>query len=62
MKVKLDDDSFSEAVAADLLWHAEHAESKTTQNVCLQAAFYYMTFDQVAKYLGSREVAEEYFI
>ncbi len=62
MKVKLDDDSFSEAVATDLLWHAEHAERKVTQNACLQDAFYYMTFDQVAEYLGSREVAEEYFI
>ena len=59
--ILVDDDSFGEGVAADLLWHAEHAEQKHMREACLTAAFYYMTFDQVAQYLGSVEEAGEYF-
>lgn len=61
MKVVIDEDGFTLAVAEDLLWHAEAADLPKMREHLLQAAFYYMTFDQVAQYLGSTEEAEEYF-
>ena len=60
-RVKVDEDWFSEAVAEDLLWHAQHAESAVLRKAAVRMAAYYMTFDQVAQYMGSKEAAEEYF-
>ena len=59
--VDLDDEWYSRTVAADLLWHAEHAEGPKMRAACLRVAFYHMTFDQVAQYLGCTEAAEEVF-
>jgi len=59
--VEVDEDGFSRLVAEDLLWSAENAEEADIQKACLKAALYYMTFEQVAQYLGSAEEAEEYF-
>ena len=61
MKVDVDNEWLTAAVAADLLWHAEHAEGPKTRAACLRVAFYHMTFDQVAQYLGCIEAAEEVF-
>ena len=61
MKVDVDNEGLTAAVAADLLWHAEHAEGPKMRAACLRVAFYHMTFDQVAQYLGCTEAAEEVF-
>ena len=60
-RVDLDSEWFSGAVAKDLLWHAENAERGKLRKACMEVAAYYMTFDQLAQYLGSTELAEEYF-
>ena len=57
----LDEDWFSAEVAKDLLWHAENAERGKLRKACMEVAAYYMTFNQLAQYLGSTELAEEYF-
>jgi hypothetical protein len=61
MGVNLNEEWFAATVAEDLLWHAENAEGPKLRAACRRAAFYYMTFDQVAQYLGSTEAAEEVF-
>ena len=61
MKVDVDNEGLTAAVAEDLLWHAEHAEGPKMRAACLKVAFYHMTFDQVAQYLGCTEAAEEVF-
>jgi len=61
-RVKVDEDWFSEAVAEDLLWHAQYAESPKLRKAAFKVATYYMTFEQVAQYLGSVDEAEEYFV
>ena len=61
MIVDVDNEGLTAAVAADLLWHAEHAEGPKMRAACLKVAFYHMTFDQVAQYLGCTEAAEEVF-
>ncbi len=52
---------FEEAIAKDLLWQSENADNDRAQEALMIAAFHYMTFEQVAKYLGSGNLAEEYF-
>ena len=59
--MKVDIDVPSEAFAEDLLWHAENTHSADLKGPLLRVAFYYMTFEQVAQYLGSESEAEEYF-
>lgn len=61
MGVNLNEEWLTCVIAEDLLWHAENAESPKMRAACRRAAFYYMTFDQVAQYLGSIEAAEEVF-
>ena len=61
MIVDVDNEGLTAAVAVDLLWHAEHAEGPKMRAACLKVAFYHMTFDQVAQYLGCTEAAEEVF-
>lgn len=59
--IQVDDDWFGEAVAESLLWGAENAEKPQVRKSCLEAAFYYMTLEQIALYLGSIEEAEDYW-
>ena len=61
--MKVDIDVFEELFAADLLWHAENCPTgdELLTDSLLRVAFYYMTFEQVAQYLGSKTEAEEYF-
>ena len=61
MKAKIDEEWFGEAVAEDMLWHAENAECSKVRKAALRMAFYYMTYHQIARYLGSYEAAEEYY-
>ena len=61
MKINVDYEGLTAAVAEDLLWHAENAEGPKMRAACLRVAFYYMTFEQVAQYLGCKEAAEEVF-
>ena len=60
-KVKIDDDDFARAVAEDLLWHYAYEPEKKLRKALLRVAFFYMTFPEVAEYLGSEEEAREYF-
>ena len=62
MEIKVDEEWFSAAVAADLLWNSENAESPKLRKAAFKVATYYMTFEQVAQYLGSVDEAEEYFV
>ena len=59
MRINLDDEWFSAAVADDLLWHVKHAESPKLRKALLKVAVYYMTFEQAAQYLGTKEAVEE---
>ena len=62
MEIKIDEEWFSGAVAADLLWNSENAECLKMRKAAFKVATYYMTFEQVAQYLGSVDEAEEYFV
>lgn len=57
---ELDEDDFARAVAQDLLWSAEHAESKKARKACRRAAVYYMTYEDTVAYFGE-EKAREYW-
>ena len=57
----IDEESISAFMAEDLLWHSEQGPTPAREAL-RTVAFYYMTFDQVAEYLGSREEAQRYFV
>ncbi len=57
-----DETWFDAMVAKDLLWQSENADNDRAQEALMISAFNYMTFEQVAQYLGSQKLAEEYFL
>jgi hypothetical protein len=61
VKVKLDEDDFARAVAQDLLWSAEHAESKKVRKACFRAAVYYMTYEETVEYFGEERAMEYWY-
>jgi hypothetical protein len=58
MKVKIDEEALTEALAASLLWSAEHAESKKLRKALYRSASYYMTYPECVKYFGEEQTRE----
>ena len=58
MKVKLDEEDFSRAIAEDLLWNAQHVDNKKLRKALYRSATYYMTYDQCVEYFGEEQTRE----
>ena len=62
MKIEVNEESFSSAVAEDLIWHAKSNKfiSRKLRKSLERVAMYYMTHAEAVKHFGQKK-ADKYF-